>query len=211
MDEILEYENMVFSIIKKYNSFDKDDLYQVGMMALVSAYKNFDDSFDTKFSTYAYYYILGEVNKYVRESRTIKISKDIIKLNRSIEKNRDIMRQKLGREPSTLELSLFLEVDEDKIVMAIKSSESIKSLDYSYEDEEVDLYNSIKVEDNDTNPAIMDLKSAINKLDNDEKELIKSRYFYDLTQSEIGKMNGMSQVQVSRKESKVLQKLRASL
>ena len=211
MEDILEYEKMVFSIIKRYRSFDQEDLYQVGMMALVNAHKNYEESFNTKFSTYAYYYILGEVNKYIRESRTIKISKDVIKLNRSIEKTRDVMRQKLGREPTTLELSLFLEIDEDKIIMAEQASESIKSLDYCYDDEDINLYNSIKVEDNDTNPIIMDLKSAINDLNEEEKNLIKSRYFYDLTQSEIGKMNGMSQVQVSRKETKVLQKLRSSL
>ena len=211
MDDILEYEKMVYSIIKKYNSFDKEDLYQVGMMALVNAYKNYNNNFDTKFSTYAYYYILGEVNKYIRESRTIKVGKDVLKLNRSIEKAREVMRQKLGREATTLELSLFLEVDEEKIIMAEQYSQSIKSLDYCYDDEDVNLYNSISVEDHDTNPVIMDLKSAINSLDEDEKELIKSRYFDDLTQSEIGRMNGMSQVQISRKETKVLQKLRSSL
>ena len=116
MEDLLEYERLVFSIISKYgNYFDREDLYQVGMIGLMDAYKHFDENVGVKFSSYAYYYILGEVTKFVRENRSVKVSKDMIKLNNSIERGRDIMRQRLGREPTDTEVSLFLEVDEEKM------------------------------------------------------------------------------------------------
>ena len=65
MEQLLEYENLVYSIINKYSGYDKDDLYQAGIMGLIQAYKNYDSSFNVKFSSYAYYYILGEVTKYI--------------------------------------------------------------------------------------------------------------------------------------------------
>ena len=141
MDNLLEYENLVFSIISKYgNYFDKDDLYQVGMIGLIDAYKHFDESVGVKFSSYAYYYILGEVTKFVRENRSVKVSKDFIKLNSSIEKCRDVMRQKLGREPTDTEVSLFLEIDEEKVSEVRNSMQEVKSLDFCYE-EDISLYN----------------------------------------------------------------------
>ena len=80
MEQLLEYENLVYSIINKYSGFDRDDLYQVGIMGLVQAYKNYKSSFNVKFSSYAYYYILGEVTKYIRENKSIRVSKDVLKL-----------------------------------------------------------------------------------------------------------------------------------
>ena len=211
MDEILKYENLVYSIIKRYTNFDKDDLYQVGMMGLMNAYKNYKTTKEVKFSTYAYYYILGEVTKFVRESKIVKVSRELVKLNKSIEKAKEVMSQRLKREPTTTELSLFLEIDEEKINEAQLAQESIKSLDYSYDDESEDLYNSIKIEYKKINPEILDLKTEIMNLDEDERKLIKARYFEELTQNETSKELGMSQVQVSRKETKILQKLKTRL
>ena len=211
MEELLDYENLIYSIINKYSSkFDKDDLYQVGMIGLIEAYKNYKDSFNTKFSTYAYYYILGEVNKYIRECSSLKVSKDILKLSKSINKAREVMEQRLGREPTNLEISLFLEIDEEKVNEALKASDIVSSLDYQEEDRN-DLYNSIKVIDKDVLPDILDLKDEINNLSEEERKIILARYYSDLTQSETSKYLGISQVQVSRKESKILEKLRCRL
>lgn len=213
MDSILEYEKLVYSITNKYKNFDQEDLYQVGMMGLMKAYKNFDTTQETKFSTYAYYYILGEINTYVTESSTVKVSKDLIKLNRSIEKAKEVMRQRLKREPTTTEVSLFLEIDEDKIEQAklAASTQQAQSLDYGFEEENTTLYNSIKIEDRETSANILDLKNALSELQPEEQKLIIARYYNDLTQQETSKSLGMSQVQVSRKETKILQKLKATL
>ena len=210
MDDILEYENLVYGIINKYKNFDRDDLYQVGMLGLINAWNNFDSSHNIKFSTYAYYYVLGEVRKFVRESGLIKVSKDLVKLTTCIEKAKDSMRQRLGREPSRSEISLFLEVDEAKIEQAEEAMLDIKSLDYCYNDN-IELYNNIKCLETGMNVDILNLRSEIDKLNDDEKSIIISRYYNDLTQIEASRQLGMSQVQVCRKEGKVLEKLRSVL
>ena len=212
MDNLLEYEGLVYGIINKYCSyFDKDDLYQVGMLGLVDAYRHYDSDLNTKFSTYAYYYILGEVRKFIKDSNLVKVSSDLIKLNSSVEKAKEAMSQSLGREPTLTELSLFLEIDEEKIEEARVASLDIRSLDYMIDDESNDLYNSIISTDNGMNCEILDLKIALDGLSNEEKSLIVSRYFDDLTQTETSRELGISQVQVSRKEGKILEKLKCVL
>ncbi len=210
MEDLLDYEGLIHSIINKYTKkFDKDDLFQVGMLGLIEAYKKYKPDFDTKFSTYAYYYILGEVNQYIRNSSTLKISRDLIKLNRSILKAREVMQQKMGREPSNLEIALFLDIDLEKVNEALNATDIVSSLDF--QDEGLELYNSIKTEDNSMSADVLDLKAAINDLDSEERNIILARYYEELTQSETSKQLGISQVQVSRKEAKVLQKLKVKL
>lgn len=211
MDNLLEYEGLVYSIIGKYSGyFDKDDLYQVGMMGLIQAYNHFDNSFNVKFSSYAYYYIVGEVTKYIREARTVKVSKDVVKLSQAIEKTREVMRQRLGREPTDTEVSLFMEIEEEKISEVRDAMQEVKSLDFAYDDED-SLYNSVMIFDEGMNASVLDLKDEIGRLPDDERKILQARYYQDLTQSEASKQLGISQVQVSRKEGKILEKLRQRL
>ena len=203
MDTILDYEGLIYSVINKYPSrFDHDDLFQAGMLGLVDAYKHFDPSVSVKFSTYAYYYIVGEVNKYIRESCSLKISKDLINLKKKILQVTDIMTQKLGRVPSSLELSLYLDVPLDDVDSAIIATDEITSID--------DKYDSLKYFDN-INADLLDLHDSIDKLSDDERNLIIARYYDGMTQNEASKILGISQVQVSRNEAKILKKLRTSL
>ncbi|MCI7701520.1 MAG: sigma-70 family RNA polymerase sigma factor [Tenericutes bacterium] len=212
MEELLNYEGLVYGIIQRYTKyFEKDDLYQAGMVGLINAYHNFDSSQGTKFSTYAYYYVLGEVRKFVREAGLVKVSSDLVKLNQSIEKVREVMSQRLGREPTTTEISLFLEVDEEKIEEARVAALDVRSLDYSVDEELPEFYNSVAAFDTETTPDILDLRSEIAKLPEEEKSLIIARYYEDMTQSEASRELGISQVQVSRKEGKILEKLRVAL
>ena len=212
MEELLNYEGLVYGIIQRYTKyFEKDDLYQAGMVGLTNAYHNFDSSQGTKFSTYAYYYVLGEVRKFVREAGLVKVSSDLVKLNQSIEKVREVMSQRLGREPTTTEISLFLEVDEEKIEEARVAALDVRSLDYSVDEELPEFYNSVAAFDTETTPDILDLRSEIAKLPEEEKSLIIARYYEDMTQSEASRELGISQVQVSRKEGKILEKLRVAL
>ena len=203
MDTILDYEGLIYSVINKYPSrFDHDDLFQAGMLGLVDAYKHFDPSVSVKFSTYAYYYIVGEVNKYIRESCSLKISKDLINLKKKILQVTDIMTQKLGRVPSNLELSLYLDVPLEDVDSAIIATDEITSID--------DTYDSLKYFDN-INADLLDLHDSIDKLSDDERNLIIARYYDGMTQNEASKILGISQVQVSRNEAKILKKLRTSL
>ena len=202
MEDILNYEGLIYSIISKYpKRYDREDLYQVGMLGLIDAYKHYDESYDTKFSSFAYYYIVGEVNKYIRESSSLKVSKSLIELNKKIIKTKEVMTQKLGREPSNLEIALFLEVDEKIVDEAIISNEEVSSME--------EVYNIGKYDN--TSVDVLDLKNELNKLNEDEKKLILSRYYNDMTQSETSNLLGISQVQVSRNENKILQKLRSNL
>ena len=203
MDTILDDEGLIYSVINKYPSrFDHDDLFQAGMLGLVDAYKHFDPSVSVKFSTYAYYYIVGEVNKYIRESCSLKISKDLINLKKKILQVTDIMTQKLGRVPSSLELSLYLDVPLEDVDSAIIATDEITSID--------DKYDSLKYFDN-INADLLDLHDSIDKLSDDERNLIIARYYDGMTQNEASKILGISQVQVSRNEAKILKKLRTSL
>lgn len=208
MEQLLEYENLVYSIINKYSGFDKDDLYQVGIMGLVQAYKNYKSSFNVKFSSYAYYYILGEVTKYIRENKSIRVSKDILKLKSLIDKTKSLMMQRLGREPTISEISLYLEVDEEKISDVLCSVCDVKSLDYVYDEDGNEMYASLGVYDNNMDLDFINLRDVVDGLSDDEKELIISRYFEDMTQCEVSDKLGISQVQVSRKENKILEKLK---
>ena len=211
MDDLLEYEGLVYGIINKYSGyFDKEDLYQAGMIGLIEAKRHFNDEFKIKFSSYAYYYVIGEVTKFVRENRSIKVSKDMVKLNASIEKCRNVMRHRLGREPTDTEISLFMEIDEEKIGEVRECVCNVKSLDFAY-DEDISLYNSIARFDNGMNEEVLDLRSAVAQLSQEERNLVQARYYQDMTQSEASKQLGISQVQVSRKEGKILEKLKQAL
>ena len=205
MEELLDYDRLIYSIINKYpDRFDKEDLYQVSMIGLMDAYKHYDKNYDTKFSTFAYYYIVGEVNKYIRESGSLKVSKELIQLKKKILQTKEIMTQKLGREPSNLEISLFLDIDETLVEEAILATDEVDSYDDKYEF--ISSY-----EDTSTRADILDLKIALDDLDEKDRNLILARYYKDLTQSEVSKVMGMSQVQVSRNETKILQKLKTKL
>ena len=203
MDKLLEYDGLIYSIINKYtNKYDREDLYQVGMIGLINAYKHYKKDKDTKFSTYAYYYIFGEINKYIRENSSLKLSRDLIELNKKIIEVKEILSQRLGREPTNLEISLYLDVSIELVDNAIISTSEVDSIE--------DNIDYLKSYDN-TSPDILDLRDEINKLSDDERSLIYARYYNELTQSETSDILGISQVQVSRNENKILRKLRANL
>lgn len=203
MEGLLEYDGLIYKIISKYpKRYDRDDLYQVGMLGLIDAYKHYNSSYDTKFSTFAYYYIVGEVNKYIRENSSIKVSRNLIELKKKILNCKEVMTQKLGRMPTNLEISLYLDVSEELIDNALIATDEVASID--------DNINMVKYYD-ETSPDVLDLKGEIDKLSPDERKLIYARYYEELTQNETSNILGMSQVQVSRNESKVLKKLRNNL
>ena len=210
-DVIKENKNLVYSICSKYGNYtDKEDLHQVGMIGLINAYKNFDNKRNTKFSTYAFPYIVGEVSKYVRENKSIKISKDLVKLGRKI--NEYILKHKQvrGYEPSISDIAKMLNTKESTVINALSSSMSIKSLDEELNDEgkSITLLDITPSKEDVNKDQILDLKNAFKYLTNIEKKVIINRYFNNLTQSQVAKILGINQVSVSRLEKKVLEKLK---
>lgn len=209
MEDILKYENLVYAIMKRFSNYPyKEDLYQVGFKGLVEAYKHFNSNMGCKFSTYAYTYILGEMKKLTREDKGIKISRQITKLNLQIEKAYVLLSQKLMKEPSIKEIANYLEIDEYYVSEAINSLNVIKSIDEPIsEDNSNSTLQDIIGYTNNYDDKI-ELKEQLSKLSSEELDLINNRYMKDLSQTETSKLMNMSQVQVSRKEQKILKKLR---
>lgn len=210
-EAIINNQKLVYSVAKYFNNYsNKEDLYQAGYMGIIKAYNNYNSNIDCKFSTYSYKYILGEMRKLVREDKGVKISRQISKLNLQIEKAYILLSQKLMRVPSITELANFLEEDEYLICEAINSTNSIKSIDEIINGEDGYTLQEVIGESKDIDNLIL-LKQYLQKLPQNEQDLIKNRYIDDLTQSETSKIMHMSQVQVSRQEKKVLQKLRRQI
>ena len=206
---IIENQNLIYSIASYYKGYNIEDLFQVGCIGLIEAYQNYDSSKNTKFTTYAYPYILGRISEYVRCDKDIKISKDIYSLNGKIEKVKSMLSQELGRIPTDIEVANYLDIDPYKYSEAVNSMNPIKSLDYEYVGFDTSLYDIIK--DNMDIETMVTLKSELDKLDPIDKEILISRYLYDLNQTEIAKNLNMNQVAISRRSNKVLTKLRSNL
>lgn len=209
-----EYIKMIYSIAHKYSfGNDFEDLCQVGQLGLLKAYENYNKDIGSNFSSYAYLYIKGEMLKYIRENKVVKISKEMISLSKSILKAKELLSQKMMRNPTNQELAIFLEVDEEKINEAMLSCEYVKSLDYELNEDgrELTMYDSIKYDEKGYDDNVLDLRNEIEKLSDMEKQLIISRYYEDKSQQETSKILGISQVQVSRNETKILTKLRSKL
>lgn len=211
---ILENKNLIYSITRYFEKYvNKEDLFQAGCIGMIMAYKNYDPNLDVKFTTYAYPYILGEMKKLVREDKSLKISRSIQLLNLKIEKARIILTQKLMREPNLLELSDFLEVPEEMVSEAINSTKIVYSIDepLNMEGKNITLEDTIGKMDNLYLDDLIQLREELTTLSPLEKTIIEQRYMNDLTQQETAKKLGISQVQVSRNEKKVLIKLKNKL
>lgn len=208
---LLENENIVYSIINKYTYyFDKDDLYQVGMMGLIDAYDHYKNDKNTKFSSFAYFYVLGKVKEYIRNSNIMKVGKDLIKLNTSIEKARDYLTQRIGQIPTDDDIALFLEIDVNNIRQAKEATSIVMSLETENEEEQ-NLYSKIGYEEQLYREDILDLKKELNNLNEYDRNIIIKRYKEGLTQSELSEELGINQVKVSRKEKEILTRLRTRL
>lgn len=211
---ITDNENLIYRITHYFNNYlNKEDLFQVGCIGLIKAYQNYKEEFGTKFSTYAYSYILGEIKKYIREDKGIKISRDISKLNLKIERANLVLSQKLMRIPTYKELSDYLGIDEYYISEALCASNVLESLDKPIvnDGKELTLYDTVpNVETLDID-TLLTLKSELSKLNSDEYQIITDHYLNDKTQTEIANSLGINQVQVSRCEQKILKKLRTRM
>lgn len=207
-DLIAEHEGLIYKIISKYqNYFEIEDLYQVAVMGLIEAYHNYKAEYNTKFISYAYPYILGEVIKYVNTYRAIKLNKKTQILYLKILKAREILTQKLMKEPTTYEMSLYLEIDEPVIEEVLLATSTVESLDkiVSEDDKIFTLYDKLGYYDERIENY--SLKEELQNLPQEERQIIIGRFYDNLSQREIGKKLGMYQMEVSRKESKILKKL----
>ena len=203
---------LVHSICKRFigRGIEYDDLYQAGCVGLIKAADGFDEGRGLCFSTYAVPVILGEVRRMFRDGGLVKVSRSLKELSLKITRVKSILELKLSREPTVNELATELGVTPEEIPEAQSASQPTVPLAYESDDgtAEMDILVS-GPEDLLTNKLL--LERAFKRLDNTEQQIIRCRYFEYLTQSETAERLGMSQVQVSRAEKKILLTLRNAI
>lgn len=210
-----ENSPLIKSVIKPYRNkgIDYDDLYQLGSLGFVKAIFNFDENFNVKFSTYAVPMIAGEIKRFMRDDGSIKVSRAIKTLSFQIDKFINDYKQKnFNNQPTINEIAKHFNVDEQEVVFAMDSKQALLSLDDRIDDSDS---NSRSIMESIKEPDMMEnvldnlvLKDLIKNLPLRDKQIIAMRYFRDKTQSEIAKELGVSQVQVSRLENKIIEKLK---
>lgn len=219
MNKLIEINlPLVSSISKKFinRGYDYEDIFQIGSIGLVKAIKNFDVKFNVKFSTYAVPMIMGEIKRFLRDDGIIKVSRNVKSLARKIHFDREALSKELNREPTIEELSQYSGVNKEDIVLAVESSANLQYLyDTIHQDDGapvllIDKISESNIEDNSVVDRIA-LKDVLQNLDSKSRQIIMLRYFKDKTQVQVAKMLGISQVQVSRIEKKVLLEMRKQL
>ena len=206
---------LVWSVVKRFygRGTDAEDLFQIGSIGLLKAIDKFDLSYDVRFSTYAVPMISGEIKRFLRDDGMIKVSRSLKELSYKLFQAREEMTAALGREPTIEELSLELHVEKEEIVQAMEAGGEVESIYkpiHQKEGSEIRLMDKL-VEKEHQEDRILDsmlLQQLLETLDKEERRLIYLRYFKNQTQSAVGKKLGISQVQVSRMEKKIMAALR---
>ncbi len=217
--EILVTENspLIKSIIKRYigKGIEYDDLYQLGSLGFIKAINNFEPSFNVKFSTYVVPMIMGEIKRFMRDDGSVKVSRTIKGLNIQINKFIETYFKENKEKPSVEVIAKEFKITTQEVVFTMDSSKMPISLYTPFEEDDensllvIDRY----VQDNQTEELFdnIDLREALKGLEERDKKIILLRYFRDKTQSEIAKELNISQVQISRLETRILDRIRDKL
>lgn len=210
---VKQYERLIYKIASKFSpKYPIEDLFQVGVIGLINAKKNYKSNQGTKFTTYAYQYVLGEMLDFIKKDRTIKVSKDSLKIYKLYEQAKEMLAQRKKQIPTFSEICEFLELDEETVYDAIKMSEYVLSTDSSLgEDENTTFIETCGEDRRETIDSLLDLKMELMNLPEFERKLVDLRYFKDYTQSETATILGISQVQVSRNEKHILAKIKKNI
>lgn len=216
LERIVENNSgLVWSIVKRFTGrgYENEDLYQIGTIGLIKAIKNFNPEYEVKLSTYAVTYIIGEIKKFIRDDGIIKVSRSIKELCVKIKdiENRNI---KEGKNVTIEEIARELKVEKEDIALAIDSMKQVESI-YQEEsnDGKISIIDKISSEKDETEITVnkIFIKELLNKMDSRDRQIIMLRYFNGQTQSQVAKMLNISQVQVSRIEKKILNKMKIEL
>lgn len=218
--EILTENNMglVHSIARRFQNrgVEMEDLIQIGCIGLLKAIDKFDTSYDVRFSTYAVPMITGEIKRFLRDDGMVKVSRSLKETAAKAYTVGEELFLKEGKEPRMEEIARELGITREELVLAMDSQGQVESLQktiYQSDGNEISLEDKLPLEENQQEMVVnrMFLEQALGTLDRKERELIYLRFFQDRTQSSIAQQMGMSQVQVSRMEKKILNRLRANL
>ena len=208
---------LIKAIVKGYlnKGVEYDDLYQIGCVGFLKAIKNFNPNFDVKFSTYAVPMISGEIKRYLRDDGSIKVSRSIKSLAIKIKAFIDKEKNKSGETPTIDEIAKFFDVEKEDVVIALDSCQQMVSLQAKIDEDDPNSQNVLdKLICQDKSDDMLDkliLKDEIASLPEKEKKIILLRYYRGKTQGEVAELLDISQVQVSRIESKIIEQLRNKL
>lgn len=217
---IRQNNGLIWSIVKRFygRGYEAEDLYQIGCMGFIKSIKRFDTTFEVKLSTYCVPYILGEIKRFIRDDGPIKISRSTKDLAIKIKELQKEYSKK-GKDISIEQIAKELKLSKEDIIFAMESSNTVESFeanilkDSSSEDKKISLIDRIATDKNEeeviTNKLV--LQDIIEKLENKEKEVILLRFFKEKTQTEVAKILGITQVQVSRIERKTLARMKQKL
>ena len=208
---------LIWNIVRRFigRGYETDDLYQIGCIGLIKAIKRFDVTLDVQLSTYAVPYIMGEIKRFLRDDGMIKVSRQTKELAIKIKQIQNEYINKLGEEISITKIAEILKVTKEEIAAAIESGNIVESIynAESQDDDERMLIEKITDEKDEYNHLVdkITLNEIINNLEEKEKKVVILRFYKEKTQSQVGKILGITQVQVSRIEKKVLEKMRLKL
>lgn len=216
---VVENLGLVWSVVKRFQNrgYENEDLFQIGCIGLIKAIDNFDTSYDVKFSTYAVPMIIGEIKRFLRDDGIIKVSRSLKELNMKIKVLRDNIIKEKGREPGVNELAEKLGVSAAEVAAAIDASgtpESLHSIVTEGDSNPVYLIDKYIEDDNEEEKEIIDkiaLKQVLGALGKRERQIIVMRFFQSKTQTQVAEKLGLSQVQISRIEKKILKSIRESI
>ncbi|AIE60610.1 RNA polymerase sporulation sigma factor SigF [Bacillus methanolicus] len=204
---------LVWSVVQRFlnRGYEPDDLFQIGCIGLLKSVDKFDLSYDVKFSTYAVPMIIGEIQRFIRDDGTVKVSRSLKEMGNRIRKAKDELSKRLGRIPTVSELSEYLEIPPEDIILAqeaIRTPASIHETVYENDGDPITLLDQIDDGDEGKWFDKIILREAIRELEERERLIVYLRYYKDQTQSEVAARLGISQVQVSRLEKKILQQMK---
>ena len=216
-DEIVKNNlRLVWSVVQRFmnRGYEPEDLFQIGCIGLLKSIDKFDLSFDVKFSTYAVPMIIGEIQRFLRDDGTVKVSRSIKEQGNKIRRAKEELSKVYGRVPTINEIAEYLSLSPEEVVFAQEASKqpaSIHETVYENDGDPITLLDQIA----DTNETKwfdkIALKDAIEELDERERLIVFLRYFKDQTQSEVAERLGISQVQVSRLEKKILKQIKVRM
>ena len=219
VDIIVERNSgLVWSIVKRFlnRGYEKEDLYQIGCIGLIKAVRKYDTSFNTLFSTYAVPLIMGEIKRFLRDDGLVKVSRAVKENAVKIKLAIDYYFAKNGVEPTVSEISAHLKISADDVVMALevlKPAESLNAVINESDKNPVYLIDKLANADNTDEKEFekIILKELLSELAPCEKQIIAMRYFKGATQVKVANMLGISQVQVSRMEKKILENMKSKM
>lgn len=213
-----ENSGLIWSVVKRFTGrgTETEDLYQIGAVGFVKAIKKFDFSFDVRLSTYAVPMIIGEIKRFLRDDGMVKVSRSIKDTAAKIKALQDKTQKDSGTELTIDELAQSLGIDREDITLALEASQEVESLQkslYCGDDNSVTLMERIgdKTCDEEKIVDSIVINELISKLSEHERHIIRLRYFEDKTQTAAANELGVSQVQISRTEKKILERLRSKM